>query len=597
MSDSNDLTTAAPGASPPRTLNDVISSTTKMYLASIDMDNPPTPKTVERELISDVNDMIALENMNIPTIVLRDNKGNPITDKHGNPKTVPLRAPWKAIECLLPSQLAEIVMHFHNVIRIDTAETSVESEEDLLAIYCSDGPNCGIYDVNESTLFRIIKKYDYQLTERKFKEVCYTLQSLAPRKIRTHDRNLIAVNNGIFDYTNKVLYPFTPDMVFLTKSHVNYNPNAQLVTIHNDEDGTDWDVESWMSELSDDPEIVELLWQMLGAIIRPFVRWNRSIWLYSTTGNNGKGTLCELMRNLCGNGTHTSISLADFGKDFALMPLLHCNAIIVDENDVGRYLDSLATLKAIVTNDIVQINRKYKEAIAFRFWGFMVQCVNDLPRIRDKSDSFYRRQILVPMDKCFTGAERRYIKDDYLSRSDVLEYVLKKVLHTNFYELIIPARCRDLLGAYKEFNDPIREFLSEFEDRFVWDLVPNDFMYDLYKSWYARSNPCGKPEGKINFKRQIEVLLTEPQFSKHWQLSDGPVRVSNRMDQPEPLIALFDLSSWKNPTYSGSDINKISSPRLTSDRFRGIVRCDNTSNTVPDIVDVNAEDVVDSNNE
>lgn len=578
------------GGALPRTLNDVIYETTMNYLNEIDMDSPPAPRIIEKELISDVNDAIAVENMNIPSIPVRGKNGQPVYDKNGNPKMTPLRSAWRSIERLLPQQLAEIVLFFNSVVRIDTAETNVESEEDLLAVYCDDGPNKGTYDISESTLYRIVKQYDYQLEERKFKEVYYTLQSLAPRRTRTHDRNLIAVNNGIFDYKSKTLYPFTPDMVFLTKSHVDYNPNARLVTIHNNDDNTDWDVESWMAELSDDPDIVNLLWEMLGAIIRPFVRWNQSIWLYSTTGNNGKGTLCELMRNLCGNGMHTSIKLSDFGKEFALQPLLHCNAIIVDENDVGRYLDTLSDLKAVVTNDIIQINRKFKDPVSFRFWGFMVQCINDLPRIRDKSDSFYRRQILVPMDKCFTGAERRYIKDDYLSRPEVLEYVLKKVLHTDFYQLSSPARCRDLLGAYKELNDPVREFLTEFKDQFVWDLIPTDFMYDLYKSWYGRCNPCGKPEGKITFKKQLDILLLEPGVRDTWRTTNGAVRISDKMSRPEPLIAYYDLSLWKNPSYTGNDIDKISTPRLTTDRYRGIIRCSTSDSSSDIVVDDNADE-------
>lgn len=564
-----------------RTLNDVIHETTVSYLQTLDKSNPPSPKEIENELLTSVNDVIALENMCIPTIPMRDINGNAVKDKNGNDKTVPLRKPWKSIDRLLPQQIAEIIMFFHHIVRIDTAETSVESEEDLLAIYCDSGPNEGIYDINESTLYRIAQAYDYQIEKAKFKEICFMLQSLAPRKMRCRDRNLIAVNNGIFNYSTKILMPFNPDLVFLAKSHVNYNSRAALTVIHNDADNTDWDVESWISELSDDPEIVALLWQMLGAIIRPFVRWNKSIWLYSTTGNNGKGTLCELMRNLCGAGTYTSISLSDFGKEFALQPLLHCNAIIVDENDVGKYIDSLANLKAVVTNDIVQINRKFENAISFRFWGFMVQCINDLPRIRDKSDSFYRRQILVPMDKCFTGAERTYIKDDYLSRSEVLEYVLKKVLHTDFYELSIPKRCRDLLGMYKEINDPVREFITEFKERFTWDLIPTEFLYDLYKAWYFRCNPSGKPEGKTNFKKQLESILLEPDFSPYWEVAPNAVSVGVKMSRAEPLIAQYDLTDWKNPTYHGNDIDKISRPKLLSNRYRGIVRRPNSPAAIP----------------
>ena len=53
----------------------------------------------------------------------------------------------------------------------------------------------------------------------------------------------------------------------------------------------DWDVESWMDDLFDDPELVELMWKILGAIIRPNVPWDKSAWFYSESGNNGKGTL------------------------------------------------------------------------------------------------------------------------------------------------------------------------------------------------------------------------------------------------------------------------------------------------------------------
>lgn len=102
-------------------------------------------------------------------------------------------------------------------------------------------------------------------------EVFDILREKAQRVNRCEDANLIAVNNGIFDYDTKTLLPFTPDKVFTSKSRVDYNPNAVNVVIHNDEDGTDWDVESWMDTLSDDKGVVIILWQLMGAIIRPNV--------------------------------------------------------------------------------------------------------------------------------------------------------------------------------------------------------------------------------------------------------------------------------------------------------------------------------------
>lgn len=97
-----------------------------------------------------------------------------------------------------------------------------------------------------------------------------------------------------------------------------------------------------MQDLFDDSEIVDLMWKILGAIVRPNVPWGKSAWFYSESGNNGKGTLCELMRQLCGENSYAAISLADMGKDFMLEPLIRAVAVIVDENDVGTYIDKAA---------------------------------------------------------------------------------------------------------------------------------------------------------------------------------------------------------------------------------------------------------------
>jgi putative DNA primase/helicase len=183
--------------------------------------------------------------------------------------------------------------------------------------------------------------------------------------------------------------------------------------------------------------------------------------MYSEKGNNGKGTLCVLMRQLVGEGRYASIPLKDFGKDFMLEPLIRATSVIVDENDVGTYIDKAANLKAVITGDTIQVNRKFKQPIFFKFKGFMVQCLNEMPRVKDKSDSFYRRQLFIPFTKCFTGAERKYIKDDYLKRKEVVEYVMYKVLNINYYEFDVPEACKNALEEYKEFNDPVRQFMSE----------------------------------------------------------------------------------------------------------------------------------------
>ncbi|MDJ1651887.1 DUF5906 domain-containing protein, partial [Gordonibacter faecis] len=285
-----------------------------------------------------------------------------------------------------PYQIALIVRELHHAVGILWKDAGDDGNFDI-GVYQTSGDNEGTYDVSEDGLTRLIRSYDSAITIRGVYETIAVLRSVCPHVERCHDRDLIAVNNGVYDYGSKMLLGFDPEFVFTGKVRVDFVENAPNPVIHNDEDGTDWDVVSWMGELSDDESIVRLLWQIVGAVIRPGVSWNKSAWFYSTSGNNGKGTLCSLMRNLLGRGSWESISLKDFSSPFMLEPLMRISAVITDENDTGTFVDDAAALKSIITGDPFQLNRKFKEPRTVLFKGFMVQCVNELPRLRDRSES------------------------------------------------------------------------------------------------------------------------------------------------------------------------------------------------------------------
>jgi len=552
------------------TLTQTIREVTLEYLETVDPKNPPSPAIIEADMLHELGVMIDIHNDSAP-------KGEK----------------WKKPQKLDPMQIAEIMNHVHNVLCVKTAGSNSDSEYDLLAVYQHDGPDEGIY-VTDTEVFRsIAKQYNYIMTDREFKECLVALRNLVPHKEPCMERDLIAVNNGIFDYSTKQLIPFDPDYIFMSKSKVNYNDQAYNVTIHNPDNNTDWDVESWMNELSDDPEIVHVLWQVLGAIVRPHVSWNKAAWFYSESGNNGKGTLCVLMQQLCGEGSYTSLKLDEMSKDFALEPLIRSTAIITDENDVGTFIDKAANLKALVTGDAVGINRKFKQGITYKFHGFMVQCMNEMPRVKDKSDSFARRQLFIPFTKCFTGHERKYIKNDYLRRPEVLEYVLYKVLNMDYYSLDTPQACQAALDEYKEYNDPVRQFFNEFVMEASWDILPFELLYQGYQRWFKDNNPSGTPQNKKSFTKDIIIVANQ---SDEWACQGQRVqmRIGNKMSCCEPLLDIYDLKTWQNPTkqLAGNSMEERCTPEpgQYKDRQRGIYRLDNSPKAIPiEIVDEEIE--------
>lgn len=237
-------------------------------------------ETIYDATVDAVNDALAQPKLPTPDEIkgnILDNSRNAVTMYNSIAQQ---GAKWKVPMELETYQIAYVMLHVHYIALIETTESEDDADCSLLGVYMEDGEDEGIYTTKDSEIRRIARLYKRRITYKEFQEMMYIMREEAPRVKRCSERNLIAVNNGIFDFDTKKLMPFTPDKVFTSKSRVDYNPNAKNVVIHNDEDGTDWDVESWMDTLSDDKGVVTILWQVLGATIRPNVSWNQACFMY-----------------------------------------------------------------------------------------------------------------------------------------------------------------------------------------------------------------------------------------------------------------------------------------------------------------------------
>lgn len=499
----------------------IIRGATEEYIKKIDPHNVPAPNEIAHDL-------------NLAT------RGEFVVRNIGAAKN----DQWRLPSTLYALQIAMIISAFEKVICIIVNEMERCPELEPIAVYMDSGEMEGLYDISDLSIKKVIHKYDCMADEKKVREIIAFLREMLPHKLRTMDPNLVAVNNGIFNTQTKQLMAFSPDYIFLTKSKVNYVDNALNPNIK-DANGRIWDVETWIHELFDDPELETLIWEILSAIVRPFACWDKLVLFYSTVGCNGKGTLCHLMRNLCGPGSVANISLTQFGEQFGVEPLMSALAVVVDENDVGRYIGKCSNLKAAVTHDVVAINRKNRPVIKFRFFGLIVQCVNQLDKFRDKTDTLYRRFLIVPFSKSFKNVENKAIKDDYLNRKEVLEYVLCRVLNMTHTQLSEPKACKEALGDFEESNDTFLQFMNEVLPEFVWDLLPFGFLYDLYCAWMRRN---ARSSEVMNKNRFIDRVIGYIENNTEWECPGRKhsIRSTNKMGWPEPLIAEYDLRNWND---------------------------------------------------
>ncbi len=433
---------------------------------------------------------------------------------------------------------------FDTIMNINSqAELQHPGDYGYLAVYQTSGRNAGLYDGGKDALMRCIKGFKPGVTEKDFNEIVALLKLLAPVARLSVPKDKVIVNNGIVNLANGALEPFSSEYVFISKCRVDYNPNALNPSI--DEHGEHWDFDAWLASLSDDPEVVTFFKYILGMSIRRNI-WGRCIIFQSTVGNNGKGTFCELLRCLNGTSSSTAIPFESFGSPFGLEDLIDKQNIITDENNSNAYVPKCDVFKAVCTGDPFKINRKHKAEIKFKFLGLVVECVNGKLRFADQSPSLLRRLTIIKFDKCFTGREKPWIKQDYLHREEVLQYALKIAVDLGPFTpedvaKKIPSVCDENLNDFDRFNSPIQSFFSEYADRFVWDDYPLEILYEMFKSWSKANNPSGKTISRQNFDEQVADRPPKGWYADTKKVTNIRKKRQNN-NIPEMLIDELNLS-------------------------------------------------------
>ena len=519
----------------------------RTYLTGVPRADDYNTDLIRSEAISRINKAIGQSN---------------VDDKGSHPK-------WSLIKNLSISEIDIIIRALYSVKAISMADDISLDESLQVGVYQGAGPNKGLYCIDDTKIQDLIYKFGPNLTSAQVKDVMRLLLVHSPRTMRGKDKNLVPVNNGIWNMKTKSLIPFSDELIYMSKIPIDINPKAKSPAIK-EPDGNTWTIDDWIKELSaDDPDMEDLFWKIIAASLRPYHPWNKSVWLCSTIGNNGKGTFLKLIRNIWGQGNYASLTVSQFSDRFGLENLLRTSVVLADENDVGEYVDKAANYKAAVTGDPLYIDRKYKKSLFFVFQGLIIQCMNGFPQVRDKTNSFYRRLLLVPFVKTFEGIEKKYIKDDFIGRREVLEYVLWKCLNMDFDELPVPQACRDEMLEFHFASDPVLQFWEEISDETVWDFLPNKFLYDLFTKWVARNNPVGKTIGRNTFlSRLSDILRTDPE----WYYDDKrKITIGNRCETPEELIIEYGLNQWMDPNYRGTDIYRKLNIKLP-ERAYGVVR-------------------------
>lgn len=383
-------------------------------------------------------------------------------------------------------------------------ETCVFSgdENTRLAIY---DPDQGIYTQNYDQIKWLIALMYAPFSEREALDVIYHMKNDAPTKQLTIDRYLIPVNNGIFNLHQHKLMPFSPNYVFTTKIATDYVDNPIPPNING------WTVDSWLNELAcGDEQIVTLLWQVINDSMNGNFTRRKAIFLYSQHGNSGKGTFQSLIENLVGDSNRGSLKVNQFDERFKLATLMGKTVCIGDDLPPDIYIKDGSNFNSVVTGDTVTIEFKGRDAFTANLRCTVIQSCNGMPNFHNKTGTM-RRLVIVPFNNHFDGdGDNWHIKDDYLHRKDVLQYVLYRALQLDFERFNEPDASVKALREYESESNPLIDFKEVFFDQLPITKIPTYYLYGYYKR-YCKDNSF-KAFSQVKFIRHFMPLV--PDYKK-----------------------------------------------------------------------------------
>lgn len=311
----------------------------------------------------------------------------------------------------------------------------------------------GIYITSERLFHRLILKLEYRSTTKQWAQVEKNIRAVIDTNEPFNDRYLIPVNNGIFDLVSKQLLPFEHKYYITSKIVTDYNPEAFKPKY--------FDFDAWLSSIAcGDKEIINVLWQVINEAINPnYTR--KKIGIMLGDGNNGKGTFQQLLINLIGFKNIATLRPPEFAEKFKIA-MLRGKVCNIGDDISSAYLDEIGNLQSVATGDVTTFEEKGKQSQSAIFRTFCLFSANALPRVRNTTNGWYRRLLIIPFNADFNGeAENTDIKEKYINDKHVLEYVLKIALHLDFAKFSSAKAIDEQLEQYKEINDYILAYIKD----------------------------------------------------------------------------------------------------------------------------------------
>ena len=290
--------------------------------------------------------------------------------------------------------------------------------------------------------------------------------------------NYICLKNGILSLKTFELEKPTPQSFITHKINVGWNPNA---------DTSEW--EDYIDSLVNDTRYAQTIQEFAGYTFEKFQVGKKTIYIYGLR-NSGKSTLFSILQSFYNEMNCSQLTLRQLCQKFLNAEIHGKLANIRSDIDYDLAPRSVNLIKSLTGDDIITVQRKFKEPFSFRNKAKIWLSGNGIPALPEKGidDAFYDRWIPIETPNIFEGKSTS-IRDKFTmpeEQSVILKWAiegLKRLKKNNWQFTYSPSveKVRNWFAGGIIFNS-VEDYLT---DRYIPVLDHHELKSDMYEDYVS----------------------------------------------------------------------------------------------------------------
>jgi len=413
----------------------------------------------------------------------------------------------------------------NNEERQQLYEVAEEIAEKTKAVYYNGHfylYDVGVYKLDNGDIEEIIFIKDKSLRKNDRREIFDYLKIIGRKTEIDITPDYINFKNGLYDLNSKKLIPHDPTIFTVNQVNADYIENAPRNEY----------IDKFLDDITSGNETRKTtILQIIGYCMTTSVALQKAFIFYGKSAENGKSVLVEVITKLIGdvNASHVSIHELQGGRFYA-SELTNKLLNVVSELPRNN-LKSVEVFKSLVTGDKMAVEKKYQDRYTITPYAKNIFTANELPRVDDTTEGFYRRLNILLFEAKFTDEAKKKFDKRKLMTKEALEYLASisvkaylELLNSDSQDFANIDESSKVLDTYRKENNSVLSFLDTdtIKDKLtLGQSIDRPELYSEYKSWCSDCNY--KPKGRNKFYNELREtgLIDE-------KLKDGYPQIKRR---------------------------------------------------------------------